>query len=160
MAATTVRTVMTKDVVSVRALTTYKAIARILYENDISAVPVVDADHRVQGVVSEADLIEKQAQLVREHAEPRRPTGRRARRARTKARAASAAALMSGPAITVRPEANLATAAWLMSTHNVKRLPVVDADGRLIGIVSRGDLLAAILRSDGEIHDEVLNGVL
>jgi len=101
MLATTVRTVMTKDVVSVRTFATYKDIARILLEHDISAVPVVDTDHRVQGVVSQADLIEKQAQQIREHAEPRRLAGGHPRRTRSKAHTLSAAALISSPAITV-----------------------------------------------------------
>src|SRR5436305_11751225 len=67
---------------------------------------------------------------------------------------------MTAPAITVGPDTDLNTAAWLMSKHNVKRLPVVDAEERLVGVVSRGDLLVPYLRSDVDIHDEILSRIL
>jgi CBS-domain-containing membrane protein len=133
---------------------------RILLDYGISAVPVVDETGRVQGVVSQADLIEKEAQRADGVAASHRPVTWRGRAARLKAHAVSAETLMTKPAITTGPDTDLNTAALLMSKHNVKRLPVVDAEGRLVGVVSRGDLLVPYLRSDLDIHDEILNRVL
>jgi CBS domain-containing protein len=156
----TVGSVMSQQAVSVCALTPYKEIVRILLDYGISAVPVVDETGRVLGVVSQADLIEKEAQQANGAAASHRPVTWRGRTARLKAHAVSAETLMTRPAITIGPDAELNTAAWLMSKHNVKRLPVVDAEGRLVGVVSRGDLLVPYLRSDLDIHDEIRNRVL
>lgn len=156
----TVRSVMSQDVVSVRAFTPYKQIVRILLDYGISAVPVVDETGRVQGVVSQADLIEKEAQQANGATASHRPVTWRGRTARMKAHAVSAEMLMTRPAITTSPDTDLTTAALLMSKNNVKRLPVLDAEGRLVGVVSRGDLLVPYLRSDLDIHDEILNRIL
>ncbi len=156
----TVRSVMTSEAVSVRVYTPYKQIVRVLLDYGISAVPVVDETGHVLGIVSQADLIEKEAALARSTSAAHRPATWHSRASRTKAHAVSADTLMTGPAITIGPDADVNSAALLMSKHNVKRLPVVDAEGRLLGVVSRGDLLVPFLRSDVEIHDEILNRVL
>lgn len=155
-----VRDVMSRDVVSVRAFTPYKRIVQLLLDHGISAVPVVDESGHVTGVVSQADLIEKEARQAPQAVTAHRPVTWYSRTARLKAAAASAHTLMTGPAITIGPDADLRSAAWLMSRHNVKRLPVVDAQGVLLGVVSRGDLLVPYLRSDTDIYDEVLGRVL
>jgi CBS-domain-containing membrane protein len=67
---------------------------------------------------------------------------------------------MTHPAVTVRPEDSVEHAARLMYTLQVKRLPVVDAGGYLVGIVSRADLLTVFDRTDEEIHAEVVNDVI
>jgi CBS domain-containing protein len=72
----------------------------------------------------------------------------------------TAAELMTTPAVTIGPEDNLADAARLMHDRHVKRLPVVDPAGRLVGIVSRVDLLSAFDRPDSEIRATVLNGII
>ncbi len=156
----TVRSVMTSEAVSVRVYTPYKQIVRVLLDYGISAVPVVDETGHVLGIVSQADLIEKEAAQARSTSPAHRPATWHSRASRTKAHAVSADTLMTGPAITIGPDADVNSAALLMSKHNVKRLPVVDAEGRLLGVVSRGDLLVPFLRSDVEIHDEILNRVL
>ena len=106
----------------------------------ISAVPVVDAGRRVLGIITEADLLLKQ-----EHPDPKADISliwtRRRRRERAKAAAAAASKLMTAPAVTVAPTATVTEAARRMHTAGVKRLPVVDETGRLVGIVSRADLL-------------------
>jgi CBS domain-containing protein len=132
--------------------TPFKELASLLRERRLSALPVVDADRNLVGIVSEADLILKQ-----EYGGPNgdRPGGRRRRRYRAKAEAETAALLMTTSLVTVEPEATLARAARLMHRHGVKRLPVVDRDGRLLGIVSRTDLLRIYLRPDPEIREEV-----
>jgi CBS-domain-containing membrane protein len=151
-----VAAVMTTDVVSVEPGTVYKEVAELLHEHRVSAVPVVDAERRVIGVVSEADLVLKEERPASRLPGPLvRPHGDAAR-----AEARNAAALMTSPAVTVGPEATLTEAARLMHRRRVKRLPVVDADGRLVGIVSRADLLQVYLRSDDAIAAEIRDDVL
>jgi CBS-domain-containing membrane protein len=159
MRSSTVYDVMTRDVVSIRDFTPYKDVVRILLEHDISAVPVVDEQYHVRGIVSEADLIEKEAQ-TEGYPEPWELLTRRGRGAHSKARAESAAELMTAPAVTVRAGTGIAQAARLMRKNAVKRLPVIDANGVLVGIVSRSDLLKPFLRSDEAIRDAVVEDIL
>lgn len=152
--------VMTADVVTVGTATPYKEVARIMTERKVSAMPVVTTDGHVLGMVSEADVLRKEERLFR-----RLGTGlpRRSRRERAQALARNAGELMTSPAITIHPEAKLGAAARLMNGHRIRRLPVVDPSGKLIGIVSRRDLLSVFLRPDEEIAAEVreaLAGVL
>jgi CBS domain-containing protein len=148
--------VMTSKVISVAGYCDYRQIARLLHEHHLTAVPVVTSDGRVAGVVSEADLLRKQE--LHESAE-KEPTWLLRPADRSKAGAATAQGLMTSPAVTIGPDALLGTAARLMSARHVKRLPVVDADGELVGIVSRTDLLRVFLRPDADIEAEV-TGVL
>jgi CBS domain-containing protein len=85
---------------------------------------------------------------------------RRRRTARAKAAGDTAAELMTAPAVTVGPEASVAEAAKLLERHGIKRLPVVDEAGRLVGIASRADLLKVFLRSDEDIRREIREDVL
>ncbi|WP_149182732.1 CBS domain-containing protein [Streptomyces sp. TRM49041] len=158
----TVSEVMTRRVVTVRPDTPFKEIARLLGDNDITAVPVVDGDNRPLGVVSEGDLLRNAASLPDPEG---RSTGPRLRpRDLELAGAEDASALMTAPPVTARPAWSIAETARTMSRRNVKRLPVVDETGRLVGIVSRGDLLRPFLRRDTaikeEIHRDVLAGTL
>ena len=154
----TVRDVMTDAVAVVWQTTPFKEVARILAERGISAVPVLDQNDRPVGVVSEADLLYKEeygtqgthAPLLASPAE---------RAARSKATGDVAGELMTSPPVTIGPDATLVEAAKIMDRRKVKRLPVVDTDGRLIGIVSRADLLKAFLRTDDEIREEVIREV-
>jgi CBS-domain-containing membrane protein len=151
-----VASVMTRDVVAVAPDAPYKEVVERLHERGVSAVPVVDADRRVLGIVSEADLLLKEERVLQWPGERLLdPHGDAARAA-----ARSAAGLMTSPAVTVESRASLTQAARLMHRHHVKRLPVVDSTGRLVGIVSRGDLLLAFLRSDESIAGEVREHVL
>jgi CBS domain-containing protein len=143
-----VRDVMTTSVVTVDRITPYKEIARLLAENRISGVPVLTMGRHVAGVVSEGDLL---AARVRSTSGRRRWfTGRKEEH-----QALVASQLMTSPAITIHPDAALATAAGLMNAHHLRRLAVVDPDGKLLGIVSRRDLLSVFLRPDAEIAHQI-----
>jgi CBS-domain-containing membrane protein len=154
----TVQDVMTRDVVTVEETTPYKTVADLLAVRQISAVPVIDADGRVAGVASEADLLHKV------EFEGGTETGsfferRHQRQGRAKAAGSSASDVMTSPAVTITPDAPAAVAARLMDRRKVKRLPVVDSGGRLVGIVSRRDLLRVFLQADDVIRAEVVDDV-
>ena len=154
----TVRDVMCEDVAVVRPSTPFKEVARVLADRGVSALPVLDENDRLAGVVSEADLLYKE-EYGSEDARFRLLASPDERAARSKATADVAGQLMTSPAVTISPDATLVTAAKVMDQRKVKRLPVVDADGRLIGIVSRADLLKTFLRGDDEIREEVIRDV-
>ncbi|MGX1372636.1 CBS-domain-containing membrane protein [Streptomyces canus] len=154
----TVSDLMTTSVVKVRRDTGFKELAKLLAEHDITAVPVVDDEDHAVGVVSEADLLRKEAaQLDPAGLLPvlrPRPTDR------AKAEATTAEGLMSSPAVTARPQWTAVEAAQVMERHHVKRLPVVDEADRLVGLVSRADLLRVFLRGDSAIREEISGEVL
>lgn len=154
----TVRDVMCEDVVVVRPTTPFKEVARVLADHGISALPVLDENDRLAGVVSEADLLYKE-EYGKQEARFRLLASPDERVARSKASADVAGQLMTSPAITIGPDAPLVEAAKVMDRHKVKRLPVVDGSGRLVGIVSRADLIRTFLRGDDEIREEVIRDV-
>src|SRR5579859_1228485 len=154
-----VKDVMTAEVVAVRKEASYKEMAARLSQYRVSAFPVIDENRRVIGVVSEADLLAKEA-LADEHAIPAAVTGILHHKEHKKAEGLTAGDLMTHPAVTVRREDSVEHAARLMYTLQVKRLPVVDAGGYLVGIVSRVDLLTVFDRTDEEIHAEIVNDVI
>jgi len=149
-----VQDVMTASVVTVDRITPYKEIARRLAEHKVGGVPVLTMGRHVAGVVSEGDLL---AARDRNPAPSRRRLGWPSRRQRH--HGTMAEDLMTSPAITIRPDATIAAAARLMNAHHVRFLPVVDSVGRLLGIVSRRDLLSVFLRPDAEIARQV-SGIL
>ncbi|MEV7979540.1 CBS domain-containing protein [Streptomyces sp. NPDC086519] len=149
-----VRDVMDVPAVSVHDDLPYRDIARLLAREGTSAVPVVDAEDHVVGVVSESDLLAKVAFDASGHRPG--PVGRlRERRLHGKAQGETAAALMTSPAITVLPGATVAEAVWLAALSRLKRIPVTDRDGRLVGVVRRDALLQALIRDDAGIRAEV-----
>jgi len=149
--------VMTREVASVGEDAAFKDIVALMARRKVSAVPVLDGDGRVVGVVSEADLLPKEE--FRD-ADPSRLEQLRRLPDLAKAGGVAAREVMTSPAVTVRADAGLARAARLMAVHRVKRLPVTDAAGALVGVVSRGDLLKVFLRPDREIAGEVRREVL
>jgi CBS domain-containing protein len=145
--------VMTTSVVTVDRITSYQEIDRLLTERKISGVPVLTMGRQVAGIVSEADLLAAEDETARQ-ARLASAIGRRWRLRKQPHVNLTADALMTAPAITVGPDATIPAAARLMNTHHVRRLPVVDEDGNLVGIVSRRDLLSVFLRRDADIvHD-------
>ncbi|MEV5973165.1 CBS domain-containing protein [Streptomyces sp. NPDC051921] len=125
---------MTSNVISAVPATSFREIAKLLAEHDISGIPVVDEDDHVVGVVSESDLLAHHELTARD--------------------------LMTTPAITVHAEETVADAGRLMVRRGVERLPVVDVEDRLVGIVTRRDLLCVYLRPDAEIRRRVREDVL
>jgi CBS domain-containing protein len=151
----TVGSVMTPaaKVVSVRPGTPYKQIVRLLTQNAVSAVPVLGEAGHVLGVVSEADLLLKESRTGSAASRP--ALSAKQSLARHKAEGATAVELMTAPAVIVGPDEQIAAAARLLEEHRIKRLPVVDGEGRLVGIVSRRDLLRVFLRTDQELAEEL-----
>jgi predicted transcriptional regulator len=148
----TVKGVMTTPVVAVRPGATFKDMAVRLHRFGVSAFPVVDEDSKVLGVVSEDDLLTRQAiRLARQARDGDEPQ---------EADDPTAAELMTRPAVTIEPEQSLENAARLMYNCRVKRLPVIDDQGHLIGIISRADVLAVFDRTDEEVREEITNQVI
>ncbi len=149
----TVRDVMTVDVAYVGPNATLKQVAELLVERSISGVPVVDAEHRVIGVVSESDIIVKGVTRPVMGDLFARLSGRETADERRR-NATTAYEAMTEPALTIEPDRPISDAARVMLDAGVNRLPVV-ADGRLAGIVTRADLVRAFVRPDGEIWEEL-----
>ncbi|MEU2156058.1 CBS domain-containing protein [Streptomyces sp. NPDC019396] len=154
-----VRDVMDVSAASVNIKDSFLAIARALTDAGVGSLPVTDADGRVVGVVSESDLLAKAAIEATAH-EPgaRGPLVRRGLHEMTRARTAED--LMTAPAITVHPEATVAEAAWLASLSRLKRLPVADQDGQLVGVVRRNILLSALVRDDAGIQKDIQSRII
>ncbi|MFE4823043.1 CBS domain-containing protein [Streptomyces sp. NPDC056704] len=149
--------VMTHTVAAVGRKANFKEIVRLMEQWKVSALPVLEGEGRVIGVVSEADLLPKEE--FRD-SDPDRYTQLRRLSDLAKAGAMTAEDLMTAPAFTVRANATLAQAARTMAHAKVKRLPVVDDRGLLEGVVSRGDLLKVFLRDDEDIAEEVRREVV
>ncbi len=160
---TTVRDVMTTGVLSVGPDTPFREVATTLFAGALRAVPVLDADGLLLGVISEADLLATAERLdpLPEHPWWRhRPRHIGRNRPLRRAGASTARELMSAPAVTVAPTATVAAAARAMREQRLSWLPVTDTDGRVLGVLGRSDLLAVFLRDDAEIRSEIVDGVL
>ena len=156
----TVKDVMTARVVTITKDASFRAMAAALREYRVSAFPVLDDQGKVIGVVSEADMLAKEALNSEPEGMPGMIAGLLRRKQHEKARGITAGDLMTSPPVTVAPDDTLERAARLMCTRKVKRLPVVDENGHLVGIVARSDLLAVFERSDEEILKEITDDVM
>ena len=152
-----VRDVMATRVVAVRKTASFKEMIVGMRKALVSAFPVVDDQGRVIGVVSHADMLDKEADLA---TGPGSLASVLRFRDHQKAAGVTAAELMTSPPVTAGPDTSLAEAARLMRDHRVKRLPVINATGRLIGIVSRADVLSVFTRPDADIHREATEEVI
>jgi CBS domain-containing protein len=153
----TVKDVMTTSVVAVRRDASFKEMAAMLRSRRISAFPVLDDKARVIGVVSESDLLVKEAVQAEGSS---LLAAIRHMREDDKAAGVTAGDLMTSPPVTIGPDASVEEAARIMYDRRVKRLPVVNATGRLVGIVSRTDVLTVFSRDDHEIRAEIVRAVL
>jgi CBS domain-containing protein len=152
----TVKDVMTTRVIWVSKGATFREMAAALREYRVSAFPVVDDDRKVIGVVSEADMLAKEALID----EPGLVGGILRRRDQAKARGITAGDLMTTTVVAVRPDDTVEHAARLMYDRGVKRLPVTDENGHLAGIISRADVLSVFDRPDAAIRKEITHDVI
>src|SRR5215472_1494924 len=153
---TAVKEVMTTRVIWVKKDATFREMAIALRDHRVSAFPVIDDDNKVIGIVSEADMLTKEAL----DGEPGMISGILHRRDAAKARGVTAGDLMTAAVVAVRPDDTVEHAAKLMYDRKVKRLPVTDAGGRLVGIISRADVLSVFDRTDEAIRQEILDEIL
>jgi CBS domain-containing protein len=150
----TVSDVMTRSVHVASPLTPFKLLVRLIEENHISGVPIVDQQGMPVGIVSESDLLLKERRAELESSHDLLHVQKR-RHERAKAAGMVASDVMTSPALTVASRTSLSEAARLMQEKKVRRLVVVDPSGRIAGIVSRGDLLQVFLRTDDELREEI-----
>jgi CBS domain-containing protein len=129
-----VKDVMTTPAITVREDASLHDVAEVLAMQRVSGLPVVDPDGAIVGVISEADIIRKEAGQLSE--------------------ARTAGEAMTAPALTIEPWRPVTEAARAMLREQVNRLPVV-SDGELVGIVARADLVQAFVRADAEITEEI-----
>ncbi len=161
--STTVADVMTTRVVAVRDNARFKHIATLLTDFRVSGFPVLDEDGKVTGVVSESDLLSKAALVPALGMDATRlgdPSGAWPHDELTKAAGVTAADLMTKPPVTITSGEPVTSAARLMYQCKVKRLPVVSESGRLVGIISRADVLSVYSRPDAEIAQEIRQNVI
>src|SRR5215831_1827582 len=148
----TVKDVMTTPVVAVRENASFKEIVSRMRDSRVSAFPVVDREGKVIGVVSEADMLNKEA----DEASPGTFASMLRFQDHEKAAGVTAADLMTSPPATIGPDEAVVDAARLMRDRRIKRLPVTNATGHLIGVISRADVLSVFLRQDETIRHEVV----
>jgi CBS domain-containing protein len=149
-----VRDIMTTDPVKVTGNTHLKEAARLMVRHRVSGLPVVDDGGKLIGILSEGDFIRREAGRDRPQGislldavfgeGELQPVG-----------AETVAEIMTRSVVTITPEATVGEAARVMGRRSVKRLPVVDLEGELIGIVSRADIVGAFTKPDDVIEDEV-----
>lgn len=155
----TVADVMTPRVHVASPMTQFKLLVRLIEENRISAVPIVDQQGVPVGIVSESDLLFKERlgelEATSDLLHPRRHS-----RDLAKAEGTVAADIMSSPAITIPSTSRLVDAARLLQERKVRRLVVVDERGRIAGILSRSDILQVFLRTDEDLREEILEGLI
>jgi CBS domain-containing protein len=154
-----VRDIMTTDPVKVTGGTRLKEAARLMVRHRVSGLPVVDEAGKLIGIVSEGDFIRREAGRDRPHGVSLldavfgegelQPVG-----------AETVAEVMTRSVVTITPEATVGEAARVMGRRSVKRLPVVDLEGDLVGIVSRSDVVGAFTKPDDVIEDEVREDVI
>jgi CBS domain-containing protein len=159
MSGLTVADVMTYGAVSAVVGTPYRDLVDLLEMRSVNAVPIIDSFDRVLGVVSASDLLHK-IEFAGGVDPPRIFESRQHRRDRRKAAGLVAEQLMTSPAVTVSKRTSVAEAARVMEATGVRRLPVIDDLGRLIGMVTNRDLLKVFLRPDDHIKRQVVVDIL
>ncbi len=136
---------MTTDVIRVSPDTRIKEAARLMFRHRVSGLPVVDADGRLSGIITEADFL--RMEVARNEADEPQPLE-------------TVGEVMSSGVVTVAPDAEITEAAKMMVIQDVKRLPVVDADNKMLGIIARLDIVAVFTRPDEVIEDEIREDLL
>lgn len=151
-----IRAVMTAPVATVSLDTPFKTLAAIMAERGLNALPVLDSEGHLAGIVSESDLMRKEE--YQDDPEARRPP--HSHQHRSRAEGLTAGQVMSSPAITISPDDSIVAAARAFDRAHVSHLVVTEADGTLAGLVTPLDLLKVYLRSDAEIASEIRDEVI
>ncbi|NIP97778.1 MAG: CBS domain-containing protein, partial [Akkermansiaceae bacterium] len=149
---------MTTEIVRVRPETTLRDAARIMVEARISGIPVTDDEGNLVGLVTESDFLRKE--VDRGEIMDTGLLGILFTSRDSLAEAETVGEVMATELFTISPDATLVEAARAMTSHGVKRLPVVDREGKLIGVIARSDIVAAFTRPDELIEDELKEDVL
>ena len=136
---------MTSDVITVRASTSITDAARLMFRNRISGLPVCDADSCLIGMITEADFLRLE---VDRHTDGEMST------------VETVGEVMTQNVMTIDPAAELSEVAAVMVKEDINRLPVVDGESKMLGIISRLDVVAAFTRPDDVIEDEIREDVL
>ena len=147
--------VMTIDVITTTPSAYLKEAARTMGGAGVSGLPVVDESGTLVGIITEADFLEREAdrsqrRLLSAMIEERGPI----------VDAETVGEVMTRDPVVIFPEASVTEAARVMAHHHVKRLPVVDANGALVGIISRADVVAVFTRPDDVIEDEIREDIV
>ena len=139
-----VRDVMTKDIISIEKYDSIMRVANILSEKNISGLPVVDKEKKVIGIITQADIL-SMVGVGREHTFKDLLKYMLGEPLPEQKRGDSVGDIMTSPAVTIKPEANISEAVRLMDEKRIRRLTVVDEKLRLIGILTRADILKAVI---------------
>jgi len=147
--------IMTIDVITTTPSAYLKEAARTMVGAGVSGLPVVDESGTLVGIITEADFLEREAdrsqrRLLSAMIEERGPI----------VDAETVGEVMTRDPVVIFPEASVTEAARVMAHHHVKRLPVVDANGALVGIISRADVVAVFTRPDDVIEDEIREDIV
>jgi CBS domain-containing protein len=155
----TVASLMTREVITADVGSSFKDVVKLLEDNAISAVPVLDGGYPV-GVVSEADLLPKEEFRGGTEEAPGVFAGRAVKHRWEQASGLTAQDVMTSPVKTVQPDTAASAAARELATEGLRRLFVMDSDGALVGVLSRRDLLKLFLREDDELRTEIREEIL
>lgn len=130
---------MTTDVIAVSRETGLRDAARLMFRNRVSGLPIVDEAGALVGIITEADFLKLEVE----------------RQEGTRGQGDTVGDVMSRGVVTVPPNVEIYEAAKIMAVQEVKRLPVVDEDNRLLGVISRADIVSIFTRPDDVIEDEI-----
>ncbi len=150
---------MTTDPIGVTPDTPLKEAARLMVGNHVSGLPVIDTSGRLAGILTEGDFLRREADRDR----PRRASLLRVLFGDGEVKptvAGTVGEAMTKNVVTISPGATIGEAARVMASRKVKRLPVVDEQGGLIGIISRADVVNAFTKPDDVIEDEVREDII
>ncbi len=135
---------MTTEVIAVSRDTGLREAARLMFRNRVSGLPVTEPDGTLIGIITEADFLRLEVE----------------RQEGARDQVATVGEVMSIGVVTIRPEMEIYEAAKIMTVQEVKRLPVVDDDNRLLGVISRADIVSIFTRPDDVIEDEIREDLL
>ncbi len=152
-----VRDLMTTEMVTTTADAPLKEAARLMVKHNVSGLPVL-ADGKVVGIVTEGDFLRQEANRDQPYRfsllealfgdRPSAPS------------AETVSQVMTEKVLTISPDASLSEAARIMASKRVKRLPVVQPDGALIGVISRADVVNAFTKPDEVLEDEIREDIV